>query len=530
MNKEKGMTVYQDRYGIETKLSFDLVKKYLVVGRADLVTPGEMMHFISECKARQLNPYRRDCYIIKFSPNETAAVITAKDYFISRADAQRDMQYWQAGIIVKRDCKPCSGTGVIEKEPCIKCDAEGTVELYREGALPRDGDTLLGGWFRGKKQTREMPNIVEVDLNGYIKKRKDGTITQFWAVEKQPMMIRKVALSQGLREMYPDEFKGLYDAAEVDMEAPLPEEAIDVEGVDVTPTRDIASEINLGEATTPDEVPEIFGEPEPAVVETEKDEPPWEEPTAAEIEQAAKEAAAETVDEEKEAEKKKLEEEDTYRRALCKTFDARMDNEELDPEEVNNALFALVKKAALTSIVEAKVILLEKEALDSFVEDVRAKMEPPEPPPGEVKEWLDPIAMLSRIEKAKTGGMQKLVNDWAYMFDDTAFHAKHGQVVVEFASKYNRLVGENIYGPGQPWEHPPGERQGQGEKPATPMSDSYKVAIEDMMTKMTAKMGAEQADDAFMKALGILGYETYQEITNHEHRKEFFRSLGETLK
>jgi len=409
--KERGLTVYVDRYGLETKLSFDLVKAHLVVGRADLVTPGEMMHFIAECKARQLNPYRRDCYLIKFSPNETGAVVTSKDYFVSRADAQRDLQYWQAGIVVERECRPCNGTGMLTKQsqssdkqysmPCKTCDAMGIIELHREGALPRKGDTLIGGWFKGKKASRELPMFLEVDLQGYIKKTKEGRITQFWSEPKQPMMIRKVALSQGLRELYPDEFKGLYDAAEVSIEEPLPEEAIDTTATEVTPARDLASEINLGEAVgtdvapiTPEtmaDVPEIFGE-EPPQKPPEKEEPPFEAATEGDVEQAAKEAADQEV----------------QRRAYLKTFDVRLDR--LDEQRrsiAQDLLFEdLEAKDGINNLEDLKIAMVEAGEIEDFMARVDERYdaldaEPAplttEPPPTKEKEKSVPPTVQSKF-------------------------------------------------------------------------------------------------------------------------------------
>jgi hypothetical protein len=524
MSEERGLTVYEDRYGIETKLSFDLIKKYLVVGRPELVTPGEMMHFMSECKARQLNPYRRDCYIVKFTQKDSAAIITAKDYFVSRADSKRDLQWWEAGIIVTRECRACDATGRVPGlepvTPCEGCGGLGTVEIRRNGALPRNGDTLIGGFFEGKKSSRERPNYLEVDLQGYIKKTSQGEITRFWKPVNQPMMIRKVALSQGFREMYPDEFKNLYDSSEIPIpdDVELPEEAIDVEGIDVTdqPARDLATEANIADdgvtAITEeamDEVPEIFGK-------------------------------GEEQEEEKKEELTPEEEAEIQRRALLKTFDVRI--ERLDEQRksiANDILFEYLEKSNLDNLPDLKVEIMESKDLDGFMERVEerykalngegAALEKEEKP------WLDNKEMLQRIEKAKSGGMRKLVVEWAYMFDNTEFHAKHGQVVMEFASKYNRLLETNIYGPGEPWEHPPGQRGKKEEKspeikPSTPMTDSYVNAVEDMKAKMEVKFGEEQAHDQFMSILGSHGYENYKEIPDQETRKKFYTELGETLK
>ena len=188
----KGLEKYEGRDGQEVTLSFDIIKRFLVQGHPDLVTDQEMVYFIGICKSRGLNPFIRDCYLIKYSKGDNAAIITSVDYFRKRARAQKDCKGWQSGIILERN-------GEI---------------IYSKGIMLKD-DTLLGGWFRAQPEGWTVPCEKEVNLNGYIKKTKEGNITKFWAKEKQPSMIEKVALSQGLRECWPDEFQQLYTPEEM---------------------------------------------------------------------------------------------------------------------------------------------------------------------------------------------------------------------------------------------------------------------------------------------------------------------------
>jgi len=144
------------------------------------------------CKSRGLNPFAKDCYLMKYSQNEGAAIITSIDYFRKRAKAQKDCKGWKKGIIVERN---------------------GQV-TYTEG-LMLESDTLLGGWFKAKPENWDEPFLLEVNLKGYIKYKKDGTITRFWQKENQPSQIMKVAESQGLRTVWPDEFQQLYTQEEL---------------------------------------------------------------------------------------------------------------------------------------------------------------------------------------------------------------------------------------------------------------------------------------------------------------------------
>lgn len=195
MSEEKGLVKYQSRDGQEISLSLDIVKRYLVQGNADAVTPQEIMYYMGICKARGLNPFKRDCYLIKYGA-ETAAIVTSIDYFRARARAQKDCQGWKRGIIVKTE------DGQIK-------DSHG---------LLLDNEELLGGFFESTPKGWTESFRLEVNLRGYIKTTKEGKITRFWQKENQPSQIAKVAESQGLRTLWPDEFQGIYTEGEIQSE------------------------------------------------------------------------------------------------------------------------------------------------------------------------------------------------------------------------------------------------------------------------------------------------------------------------
>jgi len=189
----KGVVIkYDAKDGQEITLTFDTIRKYLVQGHPEYVTPQELMFFMGVCKSQGMNPFKKDCYLIKYSQKDNAAIITAIGFLRSRAKAMPDCKGWQSGIILER---------------------KGDV-VYSDG-LMLDGDKLLGGWAQGKPAHWETPLRKEVNLNGYIKHKSDGGITQFWAKEKQPTQIAKVAEAQLLRTIWPDEFQNIYTDAEI---------------------------------------------------------------------------------------------------------------------------------------------------------------------------------------------------------------------------------------------------------------------------------------------------------------------------
>lgn len=196
--EEKSIVEYNARDGSRIKLTPAIIKKYLVSGRSEFVTDQELFIYMGLCKSRGLNPFIKDCHLVKYSPQEAAAIITSIDYYRKRARAQKDCKGWKTGIIV--------------------IDAVGKL-TYREGCIVLDGEKLIGGWSEGTPEGWEHPMRKEVNLKRYIKKTKDGNITRFWSEENQPEMIAKVAESQLLRALWPDEFQGLYVDSEVQSEA-----------------------------------------------------------------------------------------------------------------------------------------------------------------------------------------------------------------------------------------------------------------------------------------------------------------------
>jgi len=203
--KDRGLVVYQSRDGQEIRLSFDVVRKYLISGHPEMVTEPEIMIYMGMCKARGLNPFKRDCYLVKYTPNDPAATIVSIDYYRSRARAQSDCVGWEQGIIVQ--------TG------------QHAMEL-RKGAIIMDGEKLIGGWFRARPKGWEVDLEWTVPLNRYIKTTKEGRVTRFWAEDNQPEQIAKVAESQGLRRAWPDEFAKLYIKEEIIQGIPIANEPL----------------------------------------------------------------------------------------------------------------------------------------------------------------------------------------------------------------------------------------------------------------------------------------------------------------
>jgi phage recombination protein Bet len=186
-------------------LSADIVRRYILTGSGG-ASDADVMGFMALCKARGLNPLARDAYLVKYGDGP-ASTIVSKDYYVRTATKKETFRGFRAGVVV--------------------VTRNGDME-YREGSLV-GGQTerLVGGWAEVHDARWEMPVKAVVGIDEY------GTGKSMWKT-KPATMIRKVALVQALREAYPGEFAGLYDAAEMgDRGTPI----IEIAPQDVEPVR-----------------------------------------------------------------------------------------------------------------------------------------------------------------------------------------------------------------------------------------------------------------------------------------------------
>ena len=191
-NQNKVTTIKTDTG--EIKLSSAIVKNYLVAGGGN-ITDQEVKLFIALCSAQKLNPFIKEAHLIKYGTNP-ATMVVSKDVYQKRADKHPDYRGKKAGIIV--------------------LNQKGEID-YRVGTfyIP-DVETLVGGWCEVYRKDRE-PERVEVSLNEYIGRKKDGTVNSQWS-GKPATMIRKVAVAQCLREAFSTEFQGLYIPEEMNVD------------------------------------------------------------------------------------------------------------------------------------------------------------------------------------------------------------------------------------------------------------------------------------------------------------------------
>ena len=165
------------------ELTFEDIKTYICPAATD----QETMMFLKLCQARNLNPFLKEAYLIKYDSSKPAQMVVGKDKFTKTAEEHPQFDGYRAGIIVSvRD-------GVVE----------------REGTFYQKGEELLGGWAEIYRKDRKMPFKQTVPLSEYNLKRAN------W-LSMPGTMIRKVALVQALRECFATDLAGCYDSAEMD--------------------------------------------------------------------------------------------------------------------------------------------------------------------------------------------------------------------------------------------------------------------------------------------------------------------------
>ncbi|HUV53497.1 MAG TPA: RecT family recombinase [Dehalococcoidia bacterium] len=178
--------------GEQITVSFHDVKTLI----CPYATDQEAAVFLKTCQSLQLNPFAKEIYLIKYSEGDKAAMVIAIDSYLKSAESNANFNGHEAGIVLK--------------------DSGGKLE-FREGSLllPDEAEKLVGGYARVYRTDREKSFYMAVNKAECLRYTRDGTLTKFWAKEKQPSMLRKTALKRALVEAFPSLFAGTMSTAEV---------------------------------------------------------------------------------------------------------------------------------------------------------------------------------------------------------------------------------------------------------------------------------------------------------------------------
>lgn len=213
--------------GKDVELSIALTQAYF----CPQASATEAYVFNSWCAHNGLDPWRREAYLVKYG-NNPAQMLTAKDAFTKRAEANPRYQGQKAGVVV--------------------INREGKLE-NRVGELVLDGEELVGGWADVYVKDYVFPVSAVVNFRERCQ-YKDGKPQAKWATSPG-LMIRKCALVAALREAFPNDVGGMYVPDEMGFEEPETASA----PIERTDVQDVAyTDMETGEVFEPDEVADSF--------------------------------------------------------------------------------------------------------------------------------------------------------------------------------------------------------------------------------------------------------------------------------
>lgn len=155
-------------------------------------SPQELQTLLAIVKNRNLNPFTKEVYFIKYG-NNPAQIVVSKDAFMKRAEQNQNYDGFESGVIYE--------------------DEKGELKTKKGVILPRNA-TLIGGWCEVYRKDRSRPVYREVELSAY------NTHKNWW--QKAPgQMIEKVAIVAAVRDAFSENVGGLYTADEMEQAAPI---------------------------------------------------------------------------------------------------------------------------------------------------------------------------------------------------------------------------------------------------------------------------------------------------------------------
>jgi phage recombination protein Bet len=176
-------------------LTVDRVKREICAEPS--LTNMEIIDFISFCQAEQVDPFRKEVYLVKI-PGQRAYYVVAIQTYLKIAESHPSFTGFEAGVVIKSQGQPAP--------------------IFREGELVMidDKEVLVGGWAKVYRSDRKQPAYIAVNLREYTKYTHDGKATRFWG-DQPSSMIRKIALSKALREAFPLRFSQAVSDAEYEV-------------------------------------------------------------------------------------------------------------------------------------------------------------------------------------------------------------------------------------------------------------------------------------------------------------------------
>ncbi len=173
-------------------LTVNLVRNFLCTPtkNGNWPTDEDIMKFIMLCKARELDPWVNDAFLVGYDTKAGPQfnLITAAQALLKRAEVNPHYDGMESGVIIEREDK------IVE---------------FRQGDMVFNGELLIGGWCKAFRKDQSRPSYDALRLDTY------STGLSRW--EKDPAgMIVKCAEASALRKAFPTQLGGLYSREEME--------------------------------------------------------------------------------------------------------------------------------------------------------------------------------------------------------------------------------------------------------------------------------------------------------------------------
>lgn len=157
-------------------------------------SPQELQALLAIVKNRNLNPFTKEVYFIKYG-SAPAQIVVSKEAIMKRAEENPNFDGFEAGIVIETK--------------------DGSIERLTGTIVPK-GAKLRGGWCKVYRKDRS--HAIEADANfEYYDKTNKKSVSPW---EKMPaLMIRKVAIVSAFREAFSESVGGLYTADEMQQDS-----------------------------------------------------------------------------------------------------------------------------------------------------------------------------------------------------------------------------------------------------------------------------------------------------------------------
>jgi len=220
MNDVNEVTVKYEVDGAEIILSPNIVKNYIVGDANSNITLPEFKFFVEMCKQKKLNPFLKQIFLVKYG-NNPAQIVISKDIYLRRCLNNPKFNGMENGIIVKS-----INNEIIE----------------RKGGFRLQNEDIVGAWCKIYRKDVQYPYYVSLPMSEMEQRKKDGTLNTFWASKPSLMAIKTVS-AKAVRETFPEDYVGISDETETNIDIDYKESEPVV--IEAEPTEE--KEISLSE-------------------------------------------------------------------------------------------------------------------------------------------------------------------------------------------------------------------------------------------------------------------------------------------